>query len=46
MNIFPDVDLKYSLQEFAFVYVNYVNERKNFGTKSPQIKDTVGAKTP
>ena len=46
MYIFPDVDLKYSLQEFAFVYVNYVNERKNFGTKSPQIKHTVGAKTP
>ena len=46
MYIFPDVDLKYSLQEFAFVYVNYVNERKNSGTKSPQIKQAVGDKTP
>ena len=30
--------LKYSLQKFGFVYVNYVNERKNSGKKSSQIK--------
>ena len=26
------VRLKYSLQKFGFVYVNYVNEHKNSGT--------------
>ena len=30
--------LKYSLQKFGFVYVNHVNEHKNFGTKSSQTK--------
>ena len=32
------IRLKYSLQKFGFVYVNYVNERKNYGTKSSQTK--------
>ena len=35
--------LKYSLQKFGFVHVNYVNEHKNSGTKSFQTK-TIGAK--
>ena len=32
------IRLKYNLQKFGFVYVNYVNERKNYGTKSSQTK--------
>ena len=36
--IYISIRLKYSLQKFGFVYVNYVNEHKNSGTKSSQTK--------
>ena len=36
--IYIYIYLKYSLQKFGFVYVNHVNEHKNFGTKSSQTK--------
>ena len=32
--IYISIRLKYNLQKFGFVYVNYVNEHKNSGTKS------------
>ena len=36
--IYISIRLKYSLQKFGLVYVNYVNEHKNSGTKSSQTK--------
>ena len=36
--VYISIRLKYSLQKFGFVYVNYVNERKNSRTKSSQTK--------
>ena len=37
-HIYISIRLKYNLQKFGFVYVNYVNEHKNSGTKSSQTK--------
>ena len=42
--IYISIRLKYSLQKFGFVHVNYVNKHKNSGTKLSQTKQTVGAK--
>ena len=36
--VYISIRLKYSLQKFGFVYVNYVNERKNSRTKYSQAK--------
>ena len=37
-HIYISIRLEYNLQKFGFVYVNYVNEHKNSGTKSSQTK--------
>ena len=39
--IYISIRLKYSLQKFGFVHVNYVNKHKNSGTNKTK---TVGAK--